>query len=89
MCSVWLLRDPYLRLHVHYTHLILGLYRADSLYTCAVLVLLVFPVLYEPGGKPQNLNFSRMQIIEVYTKALQHQCEHTCCLKHRHQIAVW
>lgn len=50
--------DSYLRLHIHYTHLILGLHRADGLYTGSVLVLLVFAVLDEPERKQQDVNFS-------------------------------
>lgn len=48
VCSVG---EPHLRLHVHDAHLILGLDGADGLYACAVLVLLVFSVFYEPAGR--------------------------------------
>ena len=41
----------YLRLHIHDTQLVLGLYRADRLDACAVLVLLVFAMLNEPEEK--------------------------------------
>lgn len=53
----WLQHDPYLRLHINYTHL-LGLHRANSLYAGAILVLLVLPMFYEPEEKQQNINFS-------------------------------
>lgn len=62
MCDAFwsssLCRDAYLGLHVHHAHLVLGLYRADGLYTCAVLVFLVFPVLYEPVGRRQHFKMS-------------------------------
>lgn len=83
----------YLRLYIYQTHLVLGLNRADGLYTGPIQILFILSILYKSTDKGFKSGHDNWTIYWIDKTVLAVQEEHitvglTCYSVHLHQTPV-